>query len=218
MKIHQNLAALAGVVAALTIATQARADSVNFYLNQGACSGSGCSIVPALIANSSAVDVIVTTTTAGLGGYIGATVEFVAPSGNIATPVYINVKNGGSASNVSATVDIPGGVVGPGGFDLFGTMNLGTSANTASTITFTLAALNGLFWTDAANVLTNTTNFAASYGHGFMAELAGPNQRAPFAGTLSAVPLPAALPLFATALGGLGLLRRRRNRKGKAVS
>ena len=47
MKIHQNLAALAGVVAALTIPTQARANSINFYLNQGQCT-----IVPQVLATS----------------------------------------------------------------------------------------------------------------------------------------------------------------------
>ena len=63
-----------------------------------------------------------------------------------------------------------GGVTGPGSEDHFGTMTNGTGSEGGfSTVTFTLTALGSNFWTDAADVLTPTTGYAAAYGHGFEA-------------------------------------------------
>src|ERR1700690_782786 len=146
--------ALAAMAAAMTIGSQARADTINFYLNQPECTGS-CTTVPALISNASAVEVIVDLLTS-----TSATVELIAPSGNIDTPAYINVHDGGTVGNVTATVSIAGGVTrsDPGqAEDHFGNMNTWTGAVQAPTVTFTLTALNGFDWTNAASVLMATT-------------------------------------------------------------
>jgi hypothetical protein len=63
-------------------------------------------------------------------------------------------------------------------------------------------ALTGV--TAATNIIAATFSFGT-----------GPDTFIP--GTPSAVPLPGALPLFATALGGLGLLTWRRKRKALAA-
>jgi hypothetical protein len=206
MKLLRNVTAIAAVAAALTIAPQARADFIDFYLNQPECPGGSCNsthLPPALIPNSSAVEVIVTTTTGSTGDFTGATVEFINPtSGNLDAPLLINVHG-----SYSATISVPGGVVGPGNEDQFGTFSAESSANTAHTITFTLAATGGNFWLDAADVLTPTTNESSFYGHGFEATSA-----AQYAGYLTPAPVPepSSLALFGAALVGLWVRCRRR--------
>ena len=193
---------------ALTLTAQARADSVTFYLNQFECTGS-CATKPALIPNSSSVRIDVNRASG-----TNATVSFTAPSGNINTPAYINVKDGGVVGNVTATVYIARGVTrsDPGqAEDHFGNMNTWTGAVQAPVVTFTLTAQNGFAWATAASVLMLTTGFASVYGHGFMAVTA-----AQYAGAYIATPLPAALPLFTSGLGALGLLAWRRKRKALA--
>ncbi len=190
MKAVRYLPAMAAVAAGLTMAAQARADVIDFFLNQPECTGA-CHTLPSLIPNSSSIEVIVTGTTGTSGDYTGATVEFVAPSGKIDTPALINVKG-----SYHATVSIPGGVVGPGNEDHFGTFSAETGAVKSPTVTFTLTATDGNFWTDAANVLTPTTNFAAIYGHGFEAVTAAQD-----AGEFVPAPEPSTLALL-----GVGLL------------
>jgi hypothetical protein len=193
--ILRNLTAMTAVAAALTIAAQARADVIDFFLNQPECTNS-CTVVPPKIPNSSAVEVIVTDTST-----TSATVEFVGPGGsNVDTPALINVNG-----SYSATVSIPGGVVGPGGFDQFGTMTAETGAVKAPTVTFTLTATDDNSWADAAAVLTPTTNFNAIYGHGFEAETAVSD-----AGffTPAPIPEPSSLALFGAAFAGLGVFYR----------
>jgi hypothetical protein len=83
----------------------------------------------------------------------------------------------------------------------------------APTVTFTLTALNGFDWTNVASVLMATTGYGAAYGQGFDAVTA-----AQYAGFISATPLPATLPLFASGFGALGLLGWRRKRKAQALA
>ena len=93
-------------------------------------------------------------------------------------------------------------------------MNLETGAAGHPTITINLTAEGANSWASAAAVLTPDTPTASIYPHGF--EAIGPTESngVQDAGFFTATPLPAALPLFATGLGGLGLLGWRR--KGKA--
>jgi hypothetical protein len=233
MKIYRNLISLAAVSAALTIAGQARAtpipiDTTSFFLNQPECTGTcGPGSVPSLIPNSSAVNVTINLFTSTFASAI-----FTNPTaGNITDPVELNIAGG----NFIATSNIPlaggtgvgttcglgtgntgSGTCAPGSDDHFGTMSLETSAVGAHTITINLTADNGVTWANAAAVLAFTTNFASVYGHGFEAEVhVGSNgvQDGGFA-----TPLPAALPLFVSGIGGLGLLGWRRKRKAQAVA
>ena len=220
MKIVRNVTAMATVVAALTMAAQARADVIDFWLTQGECTAAcGAGTAPAPISNASAVEVVV-----DLISSTSATVEFIAPSGNVDTPAYINVNDGGTVGHVSATYT-EGPVLNPTLFnggsatrsdpgqaeDHFGNMNTWTGSVADPTVTFTLTASGGLTWASAANVLMLTTGYGAAYSHGFEAVTAGQ-----YAGAY-VTPLPAALPLFATGLAGLGLLGWRRKRKAAVL-
>jgi hypothetical protein len=106
MKIVHYLTATAAVAAAVTIAAQARADQITFFLNQGECTGScGPGTAPAPILDANAVRVVL-----DLSDSHHATVTFTPPSGNITTPVYINVNDGGVLANVTAATTEPGGI------------------------------------------------------------------------------------------------------------
>jgi hypothetical protein len=171
MKIVRNLTAMAAVAGALTIAAQARADIITFYLNQRECTGTcGAGTAPALLTNAQSVTVTVNELTS-----TSATVTFTPPSGtsSITTPMYINVNDGGVVGNVTATSNVPGITTrsDPGqAEDHFGNMNTWAAGGfSESTITFTLTAMNTFSWTDAANVLMPTVGYGAAYSHGFEA-------------------------------------------------
>jgi len=220
MKIVRNLTAMAAVAAALTIAAQARAGTVDFWLNQPECTGGcGAGTAPALLTNANSVEVIVTTTAGSAGDYTGATVELVAPGATtIDTPIWLNINgisdSSPNYSNLSVVITHTGGTdpavdETTGSEDHFGTFNLGTGAQTGdTTVTFALTATGSLFWTDASTVLKATTGFGAAYSQGFDVVTAAQN-----AGFLTATPLPAALPLFMTGLGLVGFAARRRRQK-----
>jgi PEP-CTERM motif len=196
MKLNlRNLTATAAVMGALTIAAQARADVIDFFLNQPELVNG---TVPPTIPDTSAVEVTVNELSP-----TSATVTFTAPgSSDIDTPALINVN--GSAN---ATVTLAGGVVENGNEDGFGTFSFETSAVKANSFTFDLTATNGNSFADAAAVLTPTTNFNSAFGHGFEAATAAQD-----AGvfTPTPVPEPSSLALFGAALAGLAVFYRRR--------
>jgi hypothetical protein len=229
MKIHRRLTTMAAVAAALTIAAQARADTFqDFWLTQGECTGSPCT-APAPISTSLAIEGIIDLNSTGKS----ATVTFTVPSGGkITTPLYINVNDFGNVSNVTATVNVPGSVFrsDPGqAEDHFGNMNVGAAGGfticaslcTATSLVFTLTDNSStLSWANAAAVLMLTTGADTIYGHGFDAAVASYSDAGitttQYAGFFT-TPLPAALPLFATGLGAMGLLGWRRKRKNAAA-
>jgi len=120
----------------------------------------------------------------------------------------------GSAADISVTTDA--------GTDLTGTYNVSPSLPGNSQLRVfdsSTTELDILF----ANPLSNNANdpisndgiFLSGYESGYLYNgmtLGGAGQADPVA-----TPLPAALPLFATALGGLGLLGWRRKRKNTAA-
>ena len=219
MKIVRNLTAMAAVAAALTIAAQARADTLTFFLNTPECTGT-CSTLPASIANNLAIMVVI-----NRADSTHATVLFTPPAGTtgIGAPVAINVSGAYTATGTDplAPTDPCGSAAGPshcapGGTNHLGVFTTETGAGTPASILITLTAVGGNTWLTAASVLTPTTGAAAIYGHGFQAfaqDGLGPLGTGQFGGFYSPVPLPAALPLFATGLGALGLLGWRRKRK-----
>jgi hypothetical protein len=201
MKIVQNLTAMVVMVAALTIAAQARADTIDFYLNKTESGGA---------ATSPYTEVIVTLTqsnftTAASGASAYATVEFLPPSGDVPAPVGINVNGAITLASTSNA----GGLGGTGCTDDAGCFNHETGAGAHTEITIDLVLASGT-WADAADVLIGNSkgweaadNFAST-----------PQD----VGTYTATPLPTALPLFATVLvGAMGLLGWRRKRKGTAA-
>jgi hypothetical protein len=208
------LLAGAFMLALASFGSQARADTINFYLNQFECTDGPCNVIPPVIADALSVKVTVT-----LVDSTHATVLLQAPSGNIDLPIWVKVNAPGFTSwSATATTALVGHGT-TGSEDHFGTFNLGTGASDTPSVTFSLTALLGWTWASAAVVLAPTTDEDSSYGHGFMvataAQYAGyynPNQ-----GTPGDTPLPAALPLFASGLGALGVLGWRRKRKAQAA-
>ena len=222
MKTVRNLTAMAAVAATLTIAAQARADTLTFFLNTPECTGT-CSTLPASISDSLAIMVVINRTDS-----THATVTFTPPAGTtgVGAPVAINVSGAYTAFGTDPLAPTnPCGssapMCAPGGTNHLGVFTTETGAGTPSSIVITLTALNGNTWLTAASVLTPTTGAAAIYGHGFEAfaqDGLGPLGTGQFGGFYSPVPLPAALPLFATGLGALGLLGLRRKRKGAVTA
>jgi hypothetical protein len=218
MKIVRNLTAMAAVATALTISAQARADTINFLLSS--VEGGGT--------NSNPVEVVVSTwttsayTTLATGSSIYATVEFEGPGGaNIPAPVGINVN--GSANKTTGTY-FASSTEGLGGGNPcgFGEANSCTGGNTNSagsfntetgsaghpTVTIDVTAANGNTWTDAADVLVgNVDGWEAADNMGGTPQDLGKY----------VTPLPAALPLFTSGLGVMGLFGWRRKRKASAA-
>ena len=217
----RSLTAMAAAAAALTIAAQARADEI-FYLTQPECTGgSPCTTLPALLSNSLAVQVDV-----HLVSSTSATVTFTNyNSGNIGTPVELNVAGSFQASSTEplAPSSPCGNYVGapaqcsPGSDDHYGTMDLITSAVGAQTFVINLTAENGTTWATEAAVLTPTTGYDPIYGHGFEAEVAHGSNGVQDAGSV-AVPAPSighGLPgilAVAGVLFGAGLMARGKKR------
>jgi PEP-CTERM motif len=216
MKVIRNLPAMAALAVALTIASQARADVISFYLTTTESGGT--------ISQSSAVEV-----TVDLTSDTAATVTFTGTgtTGTIVTPVELNILGQYSATatgNSSGTIGIA--APGTGSEDTFGTMSLETGTATGNhTITIDLTAGGTNSWASAANVLTPTcgpdngpahpscvlgymdpiteneanssTGYGTQFSHGFDAEVSFSTQDA---GEFVPVPEPSTLALFG---GGL---------------
>jgi hypothetical protein len=211
MKIYRSLTIMAAVAAALTIAAQARANTISFFLSTFEGSTTTTPTMGGTPATSPQVMVTVdelTTTT--------ATVEFQIATGTFKAPVGINVNGffdvtaiGGSGSgNAVLPCGFGIGACVGGGTSHAGSFNFETSAVNSGTITIHLTAENGTTWSNAFAVLVPNSN-----GWEAADNMAGSPQALGVA-----TPLPAALPLFATGIGGLGLLGWRRKRKAQAVA
>jgi hypothetical protein len=109
----------------------------------------------------------------------------------------------------------------------FSTPFVGLASGLTSALSFTLTDLSGT-WANAASVLTdNSSGFLVAEHLGVCNSGDTECQQtttaymatgfAAFGTPVTTTPLPAALPLFATGIGGLGLLGWRRKRKAQAV-
>ena len=209
MKIYRNLIAMAAAAVAMTFAAQARADTIFFLTTpEGGPIGS--------IPISSAVEVDV-----ALISSTSATVTFTAPgatTNKVTGPFEINVNGAFQASSTEGLAPVSpctGNVVGHTcatggeGASYFGQMNVETGSTAVHSFVIDLTALTGnTSWTTSAAVLTpDSKGFEALVANGTATQDGG-----------FATPLPAALPLFATGIGGLGLLGWRRKRKAQAIA
>jgi hypothetical protein len=209
MKIVRNLTAMAVAAAALTVAAQARANTLSFFLSTVEGSTTTTPTMGGSPAPNPQVEVTVDELTPST-----ATVEFqIASPGTFNAPVGINVDGFFDVTGVVGSGT--GNGVEPCGFGLTacsgggtnhaGSFNFETSAVNSGTITIDLTAENGTTWASAAAVLaTNSDGWEAADNMS-----SSPQDL----GFLAATPLPATLPLFAGGLGMLGLFGRRRRQK-----
>jgi hypothetical protein len=213
MNVVRNLTAVAAVAATLTIAAQARANTIDFFLATAEGSTTTTPTMGGSPATDPQVEVIVdelTNTT--------ATVEFEISSGTFKAPVGINVNGFFDVTGITGSGNgngqsLPCGygqtsTCGAGGTSHAGSFNFETSAVNGGTITIDLTAENGTTWANALSVLTPNSN-----GWEAADNMASSPQDLGYA-----TPLPGALPLFGSALGGLGLFGWRRKRKAQALA
>ena len=212
MKIFQSVITVATVAAAMTIAVQARANSVSFFLSTVEGSTNTTPSGGGTTAPNPQVEVTIdelTTTT--------ATVVFQQASpDNFKAPVGINVN--GFFDVTSVTGSGTGNGVDPCGFGLAacsgggtshaGSFNFETSAVNTGTITIDLTAENGTTWANAASVLTINSN-----GWEAADNMSGSPQDLGYV-----TPLPATLPLFMGGLGFVGFLAKRRKSAKQSVA
>lgn len=213
MKISRNLIAVATVAAALSIAAQARADTI-FYLTtpeNGPIGGLSQS-------DAVKVDVDLTSITTAIVTFTNYN------SSNIGTPAELNVSGAFLASTTLAggfaggksTCGVGGAEATCGGGEgasYFGSMNIETSGVGANTVTIDLTAESGNSWANSAAVLAPTTGGTPGGFEALVADGENGKQDGGFA-----TPLPAALPLFISGLGVMGLFGSRRKRNAAAIA
>jgi hypothetical protein len=199
----------------VAVAQPASADTLTFFLNTPECTGA-CSILPTSIPDNLSVQAVI-----DRSDTTHATVTFTGPGGAaIDAPVGINVNGAYVAlgtNGLAPTNPCGFGITAcaTGNTNHLGSFNTETSGGNPLAIVISLTAANGNTWADAASVLKANTNAAAIYGHGFEAFVE--NHGTQYGGFYSATPVPAALPLFVSGLGTLGVVGWRRKRKLQAT-
>jgi hypothetical protein len=177
--------------------------------------GFSCSVGPVTFSNinvnSTGLVTLGNFTPFTLGGEFGLTLNYssVASGVNQSSDVAWTYSVSGSPALSDAFAQLTGTVTGTGVANLSeqllstGGQTIGSlvlnGPNTSDTITF--AAIQSLF------VLKDQQNFSGTNGSAFTSLMTN---------AFSVVPLPGALPLFATGLGALGLLGWRRKRKAQS--
>jgi hypothetical protein len=204
MKIYRNLIAMAAAAAAMTFAAQAHANSINFFLTTPETGSPPTNPVEVTVTTGSISMGVFTA--GGVGPFTAAQVTFTNPTSANMAPVELNVSGPFTATGNDG-ITTASGCCGEGA-SKFGTMNLETGSGSINPIIITLTAGSGNSWANALAVLTpDSKGFEALAAFGTGIQDGG-----------FATPLPAALPLFATGLGGLGLLGWRRKRKAAAAA
>jgi hypothetical protein len=209
----RSVAAMTAVAGVLAFASQARADTISFFLSTIEGSTTTTPTMGGTPAPNPQVEVTVDEINS-----THATVEFqIMSPGTFTAPVGINVNGSFDVTGVIGSGT--GNGVLPCGFGLAactvgntshaGAFNFETSAVNAGTITIDLTAENGTTWANALAVLIPNSN-------GW--EAADNMSGAPQHLGVAATPLPAALPLFAAGLGALGLLGWRRKRTARSLA
>ena len=150
-------------------------------------------------------------TSASLSSSSGTLIN-IAPGGAV-TPAGGSITHWGTAlSGATVTLATAGpGSVGGSPIDLIIGPGPYTNANPSITGRNPQIQDTGTFLLSVLGITSSTTVTSVQFSFG-----TGPDSFLP--GRLTAVPLPAALPLFATGLGALGLLGWRRKRKNAAAA
>jgi hypothetical protein len=234
MKVFRNLFVVAAAGAALTIAAQARADTISFFLSTVEGSGTTTPTSGGTTAPSPQVEVTVSTWTTSAYSVLAtgssdfATVVFSTTAANFPAPVGINVNGNGNKTTGNFFATSSNGLAGGsgacgvgqsftcvgGGTSHAGSFDLETAGGSDTSITFDLTSTIG--WANAAAVLlANSDGWEAADNMSNSPQDLGVYVST---GQFSSTPLPATLPLFATTLGGLGLLGWRRKRKAQALA
>lgn len=206
------LLAGAFVFAMAAFGSQARADTINFFLATIEGSTTTTPTMGGSPAPNPQVQVTVTELTTTT-----ASVQFAISSGTFHAPVGINVNGFFDVTSITGSGSGNGvlpcgfgiGACTGGGTSHAGSFNFETSAVNSGSITIFLTAENGTIWANAASVVTPNSN-----GWEAADNMASSPQHL---GYYSPTPIPAALPLFVSGLGALGAVGLRRKRKARVA-